>query len=158
MSVANSHIQVLDINLKAPAIITKEAVKVMLKQPALTSQLEAAGKRKPGTCTRRGVIINLGSSASLRARSASGSPYIVSKHGLLGLTKSCAVSYGKQGIRCNVRTYRFTSRAITLVPELTRMYHNSRSRICQHAAHRRYRKQGSRNSRKYRPSWQASGA
>ncbi|KAK9896834.1 NAD(P)-binding protein [Cystobasidium minutum MCA 4210] len=93
---------VLDINLKAPAIITKEAVKVMLKQPPLVSQLEASGKRKPGTCTRRGVIVNLGSSASLRARSASGSPYIVSKHGLLGLTKSTAVSYGKQGIRCNV--------------------------------------------------------
>lgn len=86
---------VLDINLKAPALITREVVRLMLKQEPLPSLLEKEEGRKAGTCTRRGVIINLGSSASLRARSASGAPYITSKHGLIGLTKVSSRRFGE---------------------------------------------------------------
>ncbi|KAL8292235.1 hypothetical protein RQP46_001701 [Phenoliferia psychrophenolica] len=82
---------VLDINLKAPAIITRECV----------------------VGVRRGVIINLGSTASQKARSASGAPYITSKHGLVGLSKVTAVSYGKDGIRCNTVAPGFVATALT---------------------------------------------
>lgn len=90
----------LDINLKAPAIITREAVRLMLKGEPLKSELPLDG-RKQNVGVRRGVIVNLGSTASLKARSASGAPYITSKHGLVGLSKVTATSYGKDGIRCN---------------------------------------------------------
>ena len=83
--------QVLDVNLRAPAIITREVVRLMLQQDPLPSLLEKEEGRPAGTCTRRGVIINMGSSASLRARSHAGAPYIASKHGLLGLTKVSSV-------------------------------------------------------------------
>jgi cyclopentanol dehydrogenase len=46
-----------------------------------------------------GVIVNLGSLASIRP--GGGSPgYAAAKMGLVGLTRSTAASYAKQGIRC----------------------------------------------------------
>ncbi len=47
-----------------------------------------------------GVILNTASVAGLFGARA-GAAYTVSKHGLIGLTKSIATSYGKKGIRCN---------------------------------------------------------
>lgn len=47
-----------------------------------------------------GSIVNTASEAGLRG-SAAGTPYTVSKHGVIGLTKSVAFFYGQQGIRCN---------------------------------------------------------
>ena len=47
-----------------------------------------------------GAIINTASVAGLFGGVA-GAAYTVSKHGLIGLTKSIAAHYGPQGIRCN---------------------------------------------------------
>ncbi len=47
-----------------------------------------------------GVILNTASLAGVFGARA-GAAYTVSKHGLIGLTKSIAASYGKDGIRCN---------------------------------------------------------
>ncbi|MGO8950225.1 MAG: SDR family oxidoreductase [Ktedonobacterales bacterium] len=47
-----------------------------------------------------GSIVNTASEAGLRG-SAAGTPYTVSKHGVIGLTRSVAFHYGGQGIRCN---------------------------------------------------------
>src|SRR2546429_9186479 len=47
-----------------------------------------------------GRIVNPASEAGLRG-GAAGTPYTVSKHGVVGLTKSIAFHYGEQGIRCN---------------------------------------------------------
>jgi NAD(P)-dependent dehydrogenase (short-subunit alcohol dehydrogenase family) len=47
-----------------------------------------------------GVIVNIASEASLRG-SVGGAAYTASKHAVAGLTKSCAVMYGPQGIRTN---------------------------------------------------------
>lgn len=48
----------------------------------------------------RGSVVNVASEAGLRGN-ASGNAYTVSKHGVIGLTRSAAFMYGGQGIRIN---------------------------------------------------------
>ncbi|KAJ5520362.1 Glucose/ribitol dehydrogenase [Penicillium fimorum] len=74
---------VIAINLTAPALLSKLAVRNMLAQP------------KPD-----GRIINIVSAAG-KAGWASGAAYTASKHGLVGLTKNTAAFYGNKGIKCN---------------------------------------------------------
>jgi NAD(P)-dependent dehydrogenase (short-subunit alcohol dehydrogenase family) len=73
--------QVIRVNLTAPFLLTRAALPHML----------ANGK---------GAIVNTASEASLRG-SAAGTPYTVSKHGIVGLTKSVAIMYRGAGIRAN---------------------------------------------------------
>jgi NAD(P)-dependent dehydrogenase (short-subunit alcohol dehydrogenase family) len=48
----------------------------------------------------KGAIVNMCSTAAVRG-SAAGVAYTASKHALLGLSRSTAWSYAKEGIRCN---------------------------------------------------------
>ena len=48
----------------------------------------------------RGNIINVCSIAAIRG-SAAGAAYTASKHALLGLSRSTAWGYARDGIRCN---------------------------------------------------------
>ncbi|TPQ20718.1 SDR family NAD(P)-dependent oxidoreductase [Streptomyces sporangiiformans] len=73
--------RVLRINLTAPFLLTRAVLPHML----------AAGG---------GAIVSTASEASLRG-SAAGTAYTVSKHGVLGLTRSLAVMYRDKGIRAN---------------------------------------------------------
>jgi NAD(P)-dependent dehydrogenase (short-subunit alcohol dehydrogenase family) len=73
--------RVMTINLNAPFWACRKII---------PSMLEKGGGR----------ILNTASVASLRG-GVSGAAYAVSKHGLLGLTKSIAAHYGTKGIRCN---------------------------------------------------------
>lgn len=61
-----------------------------LTRAALPSMLEAG----------RGSIVNVASEAGIRGN-ASGNAYTVSKHGVVGLTRSAAFMYGPQGVRVN---------------------------------------------------------
>jgi NAD(P)-dependent dehydrogenase (short-subunit alcohol dehydrogenase family) len=71
----------LRVNLTAPFLLTRAALPYML----------AKGK---------GAIVNTASEAGLRG-SAAGAAYTVSKHGVVGLTRSIAVMYRNAGVRAN---------------------------------------------------------
>ncbi len=73
--------KVMAVNVGAPFRASRKAIPAMLKQGG-------------------GVIINTASVAGLFGGVA-GAPYTVSKHALLGLTRSIAAHYGGRGIRCN---------------------------------------------------------
>lgn len=73
--------RVIRVNLTAPFMMTRAVVPVMLAK---------------GT----GAIVNTASEASLRG-SAAGTAYTVSKHGVIGLTRSAAIMYRDRGIRVN---------------------------------------------------------
>ncbi len=73
--------RVLAINLSGPFLACRRAIPLMLEQGG-------------------GKIVNTASEAGLRGGTA-GTPYTVSKHGVVGLTRSIAFHYGDQGIRCN---------------------------------------------------------
>ncbi|KAF7121979.1 hypothetical protein CNMCM5793_009533 [Aspergillus hiratsukae] len=75
--------KVIAVNLTAPFLLSKLAVRNMLAQP-----------------TTDGCIVNIVSVAG-KAGWAAGAAYTASKHGLVGLTKNTAAFYGNKGIRCN---------------------------------------------------------
>lgn len=73
--------RVLSINLDGPMFTSRRAVQHMLTHGG-------------------GSIVNVASTAALHG-GAAGVAYTASKHGLVGLTRSTAWMYAKQGIRCN---------------------------------------------------------
>ncbi len=70
---------VLAVNLTGPMMACRAAIPLMLAQGS-------------------GVIVNLSSVAGLTGAKG-GAAYTVSKHGVLGLTRNIAVTYGRDGIR-----------------------------------------------------------
>lgn len=73
--------RVLAVNLDAPMALCRAVLPVMMEQGA-------------------GSIVNVSSVAGFRG-GASGTTYAVSKHGLIGLTRSIAALYRGSGVRCN---------------------------------------------------------
>lgn len=88
--------RVIRVNLTAPFMLSRAALPHMLK----------VGK---------GAIVNTASEAAIRG-SAAGTAYTVSKHGLIGLTKSDAVMYRNRGIRVNAVAPGGTRTNIQVVP------------------------------------------
>lgn len=76
--------RVLDINLRGPFLASRAAINMMKEQ------------------ANGGVIINNASVGGLFG-ARGGAAYVTSKHGLIGLTKNIASTYGREGgnIRCN---------------------------------------------------------
>jgi NAD(P)-dependent dehydrogenase (short-subunit alcohol dehydrogenase family) len=73
--------RVMRVNLSGPFRACRAALPIMLRQG-------------------RGVIINTGSISSFLG-GRGGLSYTVSKHGIAGLTRAIATTYGDRGIRCN---------------------------------------------------------
>ena len=73
--------EVLNVNLKSAFLMCKYVIPEMIKRGG-------------------GAIVMTGSVQSVAAQSNS-VHYVVSKHGILGLTRSIALDYGKQNIRAN---------------------------------------------------------
>jgi NAD(P)-dependent dehydrogenase (short-subunit alcohol dehydrogenase family) len=88
--------RVIRINLTAPFLLSRAVVPHMLAQ----------GK---------GAIVNTASEAALRG-SAAGTAYTVSKHGVVGLTKSLAAMYRNDGIRTNAVAPGATRTSILAAP------------------------------------------
>lgn len=73
--------RVLDVNLTAPMRLCRALLPLMVGRG-------------------RGAIVNVASAAALGG-SGAGAAYVSSKHGLIGLTRHIAFTYGPKGIRCN---------------------------------------------------------
>jgi len=74
--------KVMNVNLKGPYLLSKEAVRYFLNHEV------------------EGVIINVASVGGLFG-ARGGASYVASKHGLIGLTKNIASTYKEYNIRCN---------------------------------------------------------
>jgi NAD(P)-dependent dehydrogenase (short-subunit alcohol dehydrogenase family) len=72
--------RVLAVNLTGPMLLCRAALPAMLR-------------------ARKGVIINIASVGGL-AGVRGGAAYVTAKHGLIGLTRNIAATYGADGIRC----------------------------------------------------------
>lgn len=69
---------------------------------------------------RKGSIVNVASEAALRG-DASGNAYTVSKHGVIGLTRSAAFMYGPQGIRVNAVAPGGVATGIPMPPNMSQV-------------------------------------
>jgi NAD(P)-dependent dehydrogenase (short-subunit alcohol dehydrogenase family) len=81
--------EVMNVNLRAVWMCMKYEIPAML----------AAG------C---GSIVNVSSIYGYKPSPIGHAPYAASKHALIGLTKSAAIDYGAQGVRCNAVAPGFT--------------------------------------------------
>lgn len=97
--------QVINTNLTATSVLTREALRPMIKQG-------------------RGRIINVGSALSLLGREGMTS-YVSSKHALAGFTKTIAAEFGRRGITCNcIAPGYFNTEINTAVLSNPRYVHN----------------------------------
>jgi NAD(P)-dependent dehydrogenase (short-subunit alcohol dehydrogenase family) len=97
----------IDINIKGTLLCVRAVSKAMSKQEPLTYTSRRYGTRSLG----RGCIVNLGSINSFMAAPGM-SPYIASKHAVVGITKSAALDCTKHHIRVNSVCPSFTDTAM----------------------------------------------
>lgn len=74
--------EILNVNLTGTFLCMQEEIKMMLN-------------------ANKGSIVNIISTAGIGAQSYGSAPYIISKHGEVGLTRVAALEYAERGIRVN---------------------------------------------------------
>lgn len=95
---------VMNINLKSAFLLTKAAVKIMMKK-------------------KKGTIINISSVVGLMGNSSQAN-YAASKAGMIGFTKSVAKEYARRGITCNAIAPGFIETEMTgSLPEEVKEYY-----------------------------------
>jgi NAD(P)-dependent dehydrogenase (short-subunit alcohol dehydrogenase family) len=83
--------RVLRVNLKSMFLMCRAVVPQMLRQFAAEGRADASG----------GAIVNIGSVAGVRWTGIPYISYAASKAGVGGITRTIALEYARQGIRCN---------------------------------------------------------
>ena len=97
--------RVLDINLTGKFFVLRAAAKKMLQQAPLLSSID-------GRKLQRGSIVNFSSIQGLTGIPLS-TAYTVSKHGVLGLTRTASEDYAKDGLRINAICPGYTETPMT---------------------------------------------
>ncbi|WVQ81986.1 hypothetical protein IAT38_004113 [Cryptococcus sp. DSM 104549] len=102
--------RVMNVNQKGVFFCMREQLAQMEKQEYLPCS--AADPRR----AQRGSIVNVCSINSFVAARRNAA-YVTSKHGIVGLTKTCALDYAESGIRCNGIAPGYVETPITLSPQ-----------------------------------------
>ncbi|KAL4885409.1 hypothetical protein BJY04DRAFT_230956 [Aspergillus karnatakaensis] len=105
--------RVMDINLTGSFFMLRAAARIMLKQEPIASSID-------GRPLQRGSIVNFGSIQGVVGISAS-TAYAVSKHGILGLTRTASEDYAKDGIRINAVCPGYTLTPLTSQPAVLKV-------------------------------------
>ncbi|WWC70205.1 uncharacterized protein I206_104155 [Kwoniella pini CBS 10737] len=102
--------RVINVNQNGVFYCMREELAQMEKQNYLTC------KSKDKCRAQRGSIVNVCSINSFVAAKRNAA-YVTSKHAIVGLTKTCALDYAEQGIRCNGIAPGYIETPITLSPQ-----------------------------------------
>lgn len=97
--------RILNINLNGTFFVLRAAAQIMLKQEPIRSTID-------GRALSRGSIVNFSSIQGLVGIPLS-TAYTVSKHAIIGLTKTASEDYAKDGLRINAVCPGYTETPLT---------------------------------------------
>ncbi|KAJ5988600.1 hypothetical protein N7481_003810 [Penicillium waksmanii] len=97
--------RILNINLNGTFFILRAAAKIMLKQEPIRSNID-------GRALSRGSIVNFSSIQGVVGIPLS-TAYTVSKHAIIGLTRTASEDYAKDGLRINAVCPGYTETPLT---------------------------------------------
>lgn len=97
--------RIMDINLTGTFFVLRAAAQIMLKQDPILSSID-------GRPLQRGSIVNFSSIQGLVGITLS-TAYAVTKHGVLGLTRTASEDYADKGLRINAICPGYTETPLT---------------------------------------------